>query len=216
MFEQQLEKIRTRQAKAGVIGAGYVGLPLSVALADAGYRTVTIDLDPRKIESLNEGVSYIGDITSDELSRLVRSGRLSGSTDFAKLADVDAISICVPTPLNKTKDPDISYIVSAVESIAPHLKPGALVILESTTYPGTSREAMVPILERTGKKVGRDFFVCFSPERVDPGNPKYHIKNTPKIIGGMTEQCLQLGQAHYGNAIDTVVPVSSCEAAEMV
>jgi UDP-N-acetyl-D-glucosamine dehydrogenase len=215
-FEKSLERIQKKEAKAAVIGAGYVGLPLACALADAGFKTIAVDLDRKKIDALNDGISYIGDISSDRLSKLVKSGKLSGTTEFSKLGDVDAVSICVPTPLNKTKDPDISYIVSAAEGIAPHLKAGALVILESTTYPGTTREAMIPILEKKGGKAGRDFFVCFSPERVDPGNAKFHIQNTPKVIGGYTEECLKLGQAYYSAAIDTVVPVSSCEAAETV
>ena len=216
LFEQALERIKNRQAKGAVIGAGYVGLPLATALAEAGYRALAVDLDSRKVDSLNDGISYIPDISSDRVSKLVKAGKLAATSDFSKLADADAISICVPTPLNKTKDPDISFIVGAVEKMAPHLKPGVLVILESTTYPGTTREAMIPILERNGRKAGKDFFVCFSPERVDPGNAKFHIKNTPKVIGGYTEKCLDLGKTYYGGAIDTVVPVSSCEAAEMV
>ncbi len=216
MYEKALERIHKREAKAAVIGAGYVGLPLAVALADAGFKTVAIDLDPRKVTALNKGESYIGDIATDRVSKLVHAGMLSATSDFAKVADADAISICVPTPMTKTKDPDISFIVSAVDGIAPHLKPGALVILESTTYPGTTREAVIPRLEKRSGKVGKDFFACFSPERVDPGNAKYHIKNTPKVIGGFTEKCLELGRAYYAAAIDTVLTVSSCEAAEMV
>ena len=216
VFERSLERIKNREARAGVIGAGYVGLPLAVALAEAGYKTVAIDLDKKKVEALNAGESYIGDISSDRVSALVKKGLLRASDDFSVLAEVDAISICVPTPMTKTKDPDISYIVKAVEGIAPHLKGGALVILESTTYPGTTREAVVPRLEKRSGKVGKDFFVCFSPERVDPGNAKFHIKNTPKVIGGYSEKCLELGRTYYAQAIDTVIPVSSCEAAEMV
>lgn len=215
-FETSLDRIKKKDAHAGVIGAGYVGLPLAVALAEAGYRTVAIDLDRAKIDSINRGESYIEDIPSDRVSALVKKGLLRGSNDFAVLAECDAISICVPTPMTKTKDPDISYIVKAVEGIAPHLKAGALVILESTTYPGTTREAVVPRLEARSGKAGKDFFVCFSPERVDPGNPKFHIQNTPKVIGGYSEQCLELGTLYYGQAIATVIPVSSCEAAEMV
>jgi len=216
MFDQTMERIRSKKAKAAVIGAGYVGLPLACALAEAGFKTICVDLDKKKVDSVNDGLSYIGDIPSDHLSKLVKSGMLSATTDFAKLKDADAISICVPTPMTKTKDPDISYIVSAVEGIAANLKAGALVILESTTYPGTTREAVVPRLEKRSGKAGKDFFVCFSPERVDPGNAKFHIKNTPKVIGGYTEKCLELGKTYYGMAIDTIVPVSSCEAAEMV
>ena len=215
-FEKTLERIKTKEARAGVIGAGYVGLPLAVALAEAGFKTVAIDLDKNKIEAINRGESYIGDISSDRVAGLVSKGLLRASNDFAVLQDVDAISICVPTPMTKTKDPDISYIVKAVEGIAPNLKPGALVILESTTYPGTTREAVIPRLEKRSGKAGKDFFVCFSPERVDPGNPKFHIQNTPKVIGGFTEHCLELGRVYYASAIETVLPVSSCEAAEMV
>ena len=216
LFEKSLERIQKKEARAGVIGAGYVGLPLAVALAEAGYKTVAIDLDRSKIDAINRGESYIGDIPSDRVSLLVKKGLLRGSDDFAVLADCDAISICVPTPMTKTKDPDISYIVKAVEGIAPHLKAGALVILESTTYPGTTREAVIPRLEKRSGKAGKDFFVCFSPERVDPGNPKFHIQNTPKVIGGFSEHCLELGRVYYAQAIETVIPVSSCEAAEMV
>ena len=215
-FEKSIDRIQKKEAKAAVIGAGYVGLPLAVALAEAGYKTVAIDLDKTKVDAINRGESYIGDIASDTVSALVKKGLLRASNDFAVLADCDAISICVPTPMTKTKDPDISYIVKAVDGIAPHLKAGALVILESTTYPGTTREAVVPRLEKKSGKAGKDFFVCFSPERVDPGNPKYNIKNTPKVIGGYSEQCLELGRLYYAQALEKVLTVSSCEAAEMV
>ena len=215
-FEKSLDRIQKKEARAGVIGAGYVGLPLAVALAEAGYKTVAIDLDKSKVDAINRGESYIGDIASDTVAALVKKGLLRASNDFAVLADCDAISICVPTPMTKTKDPDISYIVKAVDGIAPHLKAGALVILESTTYPGTTREAVVPRLEKKSGKAGKDFFVCFSPERVDPGNPKYNIKNTPKVIGGFSEQCLELGRTYYAQALEKVLTVSSCEAAEMV
>ncbi len=216
MFEKQLAKLKARDAKVAVIGAGYVGLPLATALAEAGFRALAVDLDARKVDALNDGISYIGDVTSDRVSKLVKAGKLAATSDFSKLADCDAISICVPTPLNKTKDPDISFIVSACEGIAPNMKPGVLVILESTTYPGTTREAVLPILEKGHGTAGKDFFVCFSPERVDPGNAKYDIKNTPKIIGGLTDKCLEIGLAYYQQAIERVIPVSSCEAAEMV
>ena len=215
-FEVALERIQRREARAAVLGAGYVGLPLAVALAEAGFRTTAVDLDRRKVDALNAGESDVGDVPSDVLAPLVRKGFLRSSDDFAVLADADAISICVPTPMTKTKDPDISYIVKAVEGLEPHLKKGALVILESTTYPGTTREAVVPRLEARAGKAGRDFFVCFSPERVDPGNATFHIKNTPKVIGGFSERCAELGRAYYAQALERVIPVSSCEAAEMV
>ncbi|HAY36965.1 MAG TPA: UDP-N-acetyl-D-glucosamine dehydrogenase [Bacteroidetes bacterium] len=200
----------------GIIGMGYVGLPLAVVFAEAGVRVIGFDVSDEKISFLNGGSSYIEDIPSSRLVSLVEAGLITGTTDFDLLKEVDAISICVPTPLSKTRDPDISYIVSATNEIAPRLKKGQTVILESTTYPGTTREVILPQLEKSGLAVGEDFFLAFSPERVDPGRDDYTTKNTPKVLGGITEACISQATTIYGRAIDTIVPVSSPEAAEMV
>jgi UDP-N-acetyl-D-glucosamine dehydrogenase len=211
-----LDKIETRQAVIGVIGMGYVGLPLAVEFAKAGYRVIGVDVIADKVRLLNEGHSYIPDVPTEVVAELVGSGKLSATTDYAVLKTVDAISICVPTPLRKTKDPDMSFIVAAADEIARHSHSGLLVVLESTTYPGTTDELIVPRLAGNGFKVGQDVFICFSPERVDPGNKEYGTRNTPKVIGGITPACLEVGQALYSKAIDVLVPVSSTRAAEMV
>ena len=211
-----LDKIDDGSAVGGVVGLGYVGLPLASELGRAGYRVVGVDKSAEKVASIQAGVCYIPDVANDLFQRLVADGRLTASTSEAALAECDAISICVPTPLRKTKDPDLSYIIESAEALAPHLKQGALVILESTTYPGTTEEAVLPILEAGGKKVGQDFFLCFSPERVDPGNEKYGTRQIPKVIGGVTPACTEVGAAYYGRVMDTVVPVSSTRVAEMV
>jgi UDP-N-acetyl-D-glucosamine dehydrogenase len=211
-----LQKIETRRARAGVVGLGYVGLPLAVELAKAGFHTTGIDLDDRKIQAITDGRSYIPDVPDDDVRTLQRSGKLDATTDFSIVKTLDTINICVPTPLRKTKDPDMSYIVSAVESIAEHLHPGLLISLESTTYPGTTDEVVQPLLEAKGLKAGTDFFLAFSPERVDPGNPTFHTRNVPKVVGGLTPDCLKLAAALYGTAIDTIVPVASTRVAEMV
>jgi len=211
-----LEKIDARTARAGVVGLGYVGLPLAVELAKAGFQTTGIDLDARKILAIAEGRSYIPDVATSDVLELHRAGRLDATADFAVVKDLDTINICVPTPLRKTKDPDMSYIVSAVEAIAKYLHPGMLIILESTTYPGTTEEVVQPLLEATGLKAGADFFLAFSPERVDPGNPTFQTHNVPKVVGGLTPACSQLAAALYGSAIQTIVPVSSTRVAEMV
>jgi len=211
-----VEKIKTRRARTGVVGLGYVGLPLAVELAKAGFRTTGIDLDPRKIEAINAGQSYIPDVATADVRSLQQAGKLDATTDFSVVKDLDTINICVPTPLRKTKDPDMSYIVSAVESIAEHLHPGLLISLESTTYPGTTDEVVQPLLEAKGLKAGTDFFLAFSPERVDPGNATFHTRNVPKVVGGLTPDCLELASALYGAAVDTIVPVSSTRVAEMV
>jgi UDP-N-acetyl-D-glucosamine dehydrogenase len=211
-----LDRLHSRQARAGVVGLGYVGLPLAVELARSGFVTTGIDLDARKIDAINRGDSYIPDVPSSDVRELVSRGHLSATTGFAVVAELDTVNICVPTPLRKTKDPDMSYIVSAVEAIAAHLHPGMLVILESTTYPGTTEEVVQPLLERGGLKAGVDFFLAFSPERVDPGNGSFNTRNVPKVVGGMTPACGELARALYGAAIDTVVPVSSPRVAEMV
>jgi UDP-N-acetyl-D-glucosamine dehydrogenase len=211
-----LEKINNRTARTGVVGLGYVGLPLAVELAKAGYRTTGIDLDARKIQAIGEGRSYIPDVATEDVRALGAAGTLEATTDFSVVEALDTINICVPTPLRKTKDPDMSYIVSAVEEIAKYLHPGMLIILESTTYPGTTDEVVQPLLEATGLKAGEDFFLAFSPERVDPGNPTFHTHNVPKVVGGLTPMCSTLAGALYGTAIDTIVPVSSTRVAEMV
>lgn len=210
------EKIERRTAQIAIIGLGYVGLPLAMEFARAGFRVTGIDVDSRKVESLREGKSYIQDVYSEELQAFIAAGQLKGEADFQCLQDMDAISICVPTPLGKTKDPDISYILRATKEITGRLRRGQLVVLESTTYPGTTDEVVLPELSSSGLKVGEDFFLAFSPERVDPGNPRYHTRNTPKIIGGVTPRCTEIACALYQTAIETVVPVSSTRSAEMV
>ena len=210
------EKIRSRQARVGVVGLGYVGLPLAVELAKAGFTVTGIDVSDAKTQRVNAGDSYVGDISNETLAPLVDSGKLRATTDFAAVRDLDTINICVPTPLRKTKDPDMSFIVSACEQIAAHLHPGMLVILESTTYPGTTDELVLPTLATPDLQVGRDFFLCFSPERVDPGNPKFQTANIPKVVGGCTATCTELGRLFYDQALEHVVPVSSTRVAEMV
>ena len=211
-----LEKIEKRQTRAGVVGLGYVGLPLAVELAKAGFRTTGIDLDERKIQAIHDAQSYIPDVPTSDVRALRQAGTLDATSDFDVVKELDTINICVPTPLRKTKDPDMSYIVSAVESIAKHLHAGMLVILESTTYPGTTEEVVQPLLEAGGLKAGVDFFLAFSPERVDPGNPVFQTHNVPKVVGGVTANCCKLAAALYGSAIQTIVPVSSTRVAEMV
>ncbi len=213
-----LAKFRTRQAHVAVIGLGYVGLPLAVDFAEAGYRVTGIDLDARKIEAIGRGESYIEDVPAAAVAALVGSGRFTATTDPAALRDCDAASICVPTPLAKTGDPDISYIINATEAVARGLHPGMVVVLESTTYPGTTTEAVLPLLANNGGnlRVGEDFFLAFSPERVSPGDGDWTTRTMPKVIGGVTPACLEVATAYYSAAIDTLVPVSSTEAAEMV
>jgi UDP-N-acetyl-D-glucosamine dehydrogenase len=211
-----LEKIQTRRSRAAVVGLGYVGLPLAVELARAGFETVGIDLDDRKTAEISAGRSYIPDVPSEDVAALTRGGRLRATTDFALLAGIDTVTICVPTPLRKTKDPDLSFVISAVEQIARHLHAGMLVVLESTTYPGTTDEVVQPLLEATGLRAGRDFFLAFSPERVDPGNPTFTTRTVPKVVGGLTPACARLAEALYAGAVDTIVPVSSTRVAEMV
>jgi len=210
------EKIRSRTARVGIVGLGYVGLPLAVEFANAGFSVTGIDLSEQKTRSVNTGQSYIGDISTPALAKLVEAGKLRATADFSVISELDTINICVPTPLRKTKDPDMSYIVSACEEIAKYIHPGTLIILESTTYPGTTDELVLPMLAASGLKVGEDFFLCFSPERVDPGNPKYQTKNIPKVVGGVTEACTEVGRLFYAQALQTVVPVSSTQVAEMV
>jgi UDP-N-acetyl-D-glucosamine dehydrogenase len=210
------ERLTTRAARVGVVGLGYVGLPLLVEFARSGYEAVGFDLDVAKVRAIGEGRSYIPDVPNEDVATLRGAGRLSATTDFSQLATIDTVNICVPTPLRKTKDPDMSYVVSAVEMIATHLHPGMLVILESTTYPGTTDELVRPILEKSGLKAGRDFFLAFSPERVDPGNPRFNTRNVPKVVGGISPACAELSAVLYGAAIEKVVTVSSPRVAEMV
>src|SRR5213082_1070359 len=214
--QQLLNHIQTRRARVGVIGLGYVGLPLAVEFARNGFATTGIDLDSRKIESIGRGTSYIPDVPSAEVARLVSNRQLRATADFSAIATLDTINICVPTPLRKTKDPDMSYIVSAVEAVAAHLHAGMLIVLESTTYQGTTEELVRPMLEATGLKAGVDFFLAFSPERVDPGNPKFNTRNVPKVVGGVGRDSTELAAALYSTAIETIVTVSSPQAAEMV
>src|SRR3984885_2250738 len=214
--EQLRQKIETRKARTGVVGLGYVGLPLAVELAHAGFSVTGIDIDQAKVDSLNRGESYIQDIPTSVLKPLVDAGLIKATTDFAAVADLDTINICVPTPLRKTKDPDMSYIVSSCQSIAKYFHAGMLVILESTTYPGTTDELMLPMFQRDDLKVGEHFFLCFSPERVDPGNEKFQTKNIPKVVGGITPACTEIGALFYRQSLDTVVPVGSTRVAEMV
>ncbi len=215
-YSNLLQKIESKQAHVGIVGLGYVGLPLAVEFAHAGFCVTGIDIDATKVAALNRGESYIQDIPTAVLAPLVKAGKIKATTDFNVVAGLDTINICVPTPLRKTKDPDMSYIVNSCQEVAKYFHPGVLVILESTTYPGTTNELMLPMFESPGFKVGEDFFMCFSPERVDPGNANYQTKNIPKVVGGITAECTKIGAAFYGQALETVVPVSSTRVAEMV
>ncbi len=209
-------KIKARTARVGIVGLGYVGLPLAVEFARAGFSVTGIDVRKDKVAKLNLGHSHVRDVPSIALSPLVDGGRFSATTDFSVVEDLDTISIAVPTPLRQTKDPDMSYIVSACQEVAKYLGPGKLVVLESTTYPGTTDELVLPMLERQDLAVGEDFFLCFSPERVDPGNLRHHTRNIPKVVGGITPACTRMGCLFYSQALDKVVPVSSTKVAEMV
>jgi UDP-N-acetyl-D-glucosamine dehydrogenase len=213
---QLRRKIESRQARVGVVGLGYVGLPLAAEFGLAGFSVTGIDIDPQKTESLRRGESYVKDVSPSALRPLVKKGSLQATTDFSVVANLDTINIAVPTPLRKTKDPDMSYVLAACQEVVKYSHPGMLIILESTTYPGTTEELLLPMFEKTGLKVGEDFFLCFSPERVDPGNPKYHTKNIPKVVGGITSACTEMGSLFYSQAIDRVVPVASTRVAEMV
>lgn len=211
-----LSKIGQRSAIVGVIGLGAVGLPLAVAFAKAGFKVVGIDIDEERVTNVKLGHSYIADVSHFELKPLVDEGRLTATADYSALREVDAISICVPTPLTKGKDPDISHIIAATKGIAKYLHRDLLIVLESTTYPGTTEEVVLPVLESDTFMVGRDFYLAFSPERIDPGNKVYTVVNTPKIIGGVTPRCLSVAKALYESAVNTVIPVSSTKSAEMV
>jgi UDP-N-acetyl-D-glucosamine dehydrogenase len=213
---QLLARIHDRSAVVAVVGLGYVGLPLALEFARAGYHVIGFDVSGRVVEALMAGKSHIQDVSDAQLAEMVQAGRFEATTDPARLREADAVSIAVPTPLSKTRDPDMSYVVKAVEAVADNCHPGMLIVLESTTYPGTTREVMLPKLEECGHTVGETVFLAFSPERVDPGNPVYHTKNTPKVVGGITAACTEVATALYAACIDTVVPVSSTEAAELV
>jgi UDP-N-acetyl-D-glucosamine dehydrogenase len=209
-------KIRDRSARCGVVGLGYVGLPLAVELAAAGFDVTGIDVNQSKVDRINGGFSYVQDVPSAAVANLIQRGKLRATADYSAIAELDTVNICVPTPLRKTKDPDMSYIVAACEQIAKHFHAGMLVILESTTYPGTTDELVLPMLAGPDMQVGRDFYLCFSPERVDPGNPRFHTANIPKVVGGVTPACTEMGTLFYQQALETVVPVSSTRVAEMV
>lgn len=210
-----IERLKNKTARVGILGLGYVGLPLAVVFAEAGFNVTGIDPVEEKVSLINQGKSYVLDVTSDKVKHLVESGKLRATSDFSAIDQLDAISICVPTPLRKTGDPDLSFIVSAAESLSAHLHPGMVIVLESTTYPGTTRELILPKLEAGGLQVGKDIFLAFSPERVDPGREDWTTINTPKVLGGVTPACLEVAQAWYAAALQKVVPVSSAEVAEM-
>lgn len=210
------ERISNKKAHVGVLGLGYVGLPLAVEFARAGFDVTGIDVQQSKVDQFNAGHSYVKDVKDETFSALVKSGKLRATSDFSVIEQLDTIDICVPTPLRKTKDPDMSFVVSATDAIAEHMHPGLLVMLESTTYPGTTDELVLPKLQARGLEVGKDFFLCFSPERVDPGNPKFQTSNIPKVVGGITPVCTEMGALFYQQALETVVPVSSTRVAEMV
>jgi UDP-N-acetyl-D-glucosamine dehydrogenase len=211
-----LSKIRERTARVAIIGLGYVGLPLAVQFARAGFRVTGIDLSAAKCADINRGQSYVQDVPSSTVQELVAAERLRATSDYAALAEADAAIICVPTPLGKSKDPDISYIIAAADGLAQHMHVGMLVVLESTTYPGTTEEVLLPRIQQNGYHVGEALFLAFSPERVDPGNARYGIRNTPKVIGGITCACLEVATALYATAVEQIIPVSNPATAEMV
>lgn len=216
MKDQLLAKIRDRSATVGVVGLGYVGLPLAMEFAKAGFTVIGYDVSQRVVDLLNRGESHIQDVPAAEVAEQVRAGRFLATADEPKLRECDAISIAVPTPLSKTRDPDMKYVLAVADAIRRQARPGMVVVLESTTYPGTTRELLEPRMTEAGLAVGEDVFLAFSPERVDPGNERWHTKNTPKVLGGITPACVEVAQALYQSCIDTVVPVSSPEAAELV
>jgi UDP-N-acetyl-D-glucosamine dehydrogenase len=211
---QLVERIRKRRAVVGIIGMGYVGLPLAQTFNAAGFRVVGLDIDPAKVKALGAGKSYIKHIPSENIARMRKGGRFVATADFSRLRKVDAVIICVPTPLTKEREPDMSFIVNTAQAIAPNLRRGQLVVLESTTYPGTTRDVVIPILDKSGLVAGKDYFLAFSPEREDPGNPNFTTSRIPKVVGGYNPASLEVASALYGAAVDRVVPVSSCEVAE--
>jgi len=210
-----LSKIEMRTARVGIIGQGYVGLPLAMVVSGTGFDVTGFDVDVAKVTRLNAGSSYIDDVSDDEVKEQLAAGRFRACDKFDDIGSMDIVSICVPTPLSKTRDPDISFIVSAAREVVSRLRPGQLVVLESTTYPGTTRELVLPLFEESGLEVGKDYFLCFSPERVDPGNPHFDSRNTPRLLGGITPACLEAGVAMYGSFLETIIPMSSTQAAEM-
>src|SRR5258708_5267985 len=214
--ERLLEQLTNRTAHIGIVGLGYVGLPLAVAFAEVGFTVTGLDVSAEKVAALNSGQSYIPDIPTSQLAPLVKSGKLRGTTSYDDLRAADAVSVCVPTPLRKTKDPDMSYVISAADALAAVAHPGMLIVLESTTYPGTTDEILIPRLTQNKLTPGEDVFVAFSPERIDPGNKKFNVRNTPKVIGGVTRDCQEVTCLYYGSIVEQVVPVSSPVAAEMV
>ncbi|MEZ5367035.1 MAG: nucleotide sugar dehydrogenase [Bryobacterales bacterium] len=213
-IEELRERLNSRTAVAGVIGLGYVGLPLSVEIARRGLRVMGFEKDAAKVAELAAGRSYISDVASKEVAEIVSDGRFRATTNAELLAHCDVVSVCVPTPLGKTREPDMRFVISAAEDLAAALRPGMLVLLESTTYPGTTDELILPMLSRSGLEAGKDFFLCFSPERIDPGNPTFGANNIPKVVGGVTPACTEMGRLFYSMATDTVVPVSSARVAE--
>ena len=215
-MEKVIESIRKKSARVAVIGLGYVGFPLLVELGKVGFKVVGIDIDKKRVDSINRGESYIFDIDSHELGALVKRGRISATADYRILRGIDVICICVPTSLSKNKDPDISHIIECCQEIARYLKRGQLILVESTTYPGTTRERIKPILEQSGMAAGKDFYLAFSPERIDPGNKAYYLANTPRVVGGLTSACTEVARTFFEQIIEKVVPVSSTESAEMV
>ena len=215
MVSPLLERIRRREARVGVVGMGYVGLPLGMAFAEAGFPVTGLDVDTRKVDSIGKGESYIKHIPSAPLKELTSAGKLKATTDFARAKEMDCIIICVPTPLTASREPDMSYIVKTGEALSPHVRPGQLFILESTTYPGTTDEVLKPLLEKSGLKAGVDFHLAFSPEREDPGNKNFNTKTIPKIVGGFTPGCLEVAQALYSSALKETVAVSSTRVAEL-
>ncbi len=214
--EVLIARTQDRSALIGIVGLGYVGVPLALEFARAGFRVLGFDVNAGVVAGLAAGRSHVQDAPAADVARFAAAGQLAATTELARLAEPDVVSLCVPTPLSKTKDPDVSYVLAATEAVKRALRRGQLVVLESTTYPGTTRELLLPALESTGLKVGEDFFLAFSPERVDPGNPRWHTRNTPKVVGGITETCRRVAMAVYQPAIEHLVPVSSTEAAELV
>jgi UDP-N-acetyl-D-glucosamine dehydrogenase len=211
-----MERIEKKRARVGVIGLGYVGLPLAVEFSRAGFAVTGFEVDARRVAEINAGRSYIGDVSDYTMREMAASKRLRATTDFDELGQMDTISICVPTPLRKTRDPDLTFIIGALDQIRPRLRAGQLIVLESTTYPGTTEELVLPKLEESGLRAGRDFFLAFSPERVDPGNATFTTRNIPKVVGGITPRCTELAAALYGQVVERVVPVSTSRVAEMV
>jgi UDP-N-acetyl-D-glucosamine dehydrogenase len=216
MYEKLRERIEKKEASIIIVGLGYVGLPLAVEFAKVGFKVIGVDLMEKKVRDINDGASYIPDVPTEEIRSLREKGLISATTDFSIVRDGDAILICVPTPLSKTKDPDMGFVIQAVEASLPYLRKGHILTLESTVYPGATEELVKPMLEAKGLKVGEDVFLAFSPERINPGDPVYGAKNTPKVVGGVTSRCTEIVCALYSKAIDEVVPVSSAKAAEMV